>query len=116
MRTSYSTAASRAIATGQKKARAEIGIICLNDGCEKKVSSVSGQDDRMLGPGGNLCRPVSAIVTDMRISYRSFVAACALMMALSVPASAQTEDSSWNAEVSVGWDIGLSGDFLAAAI
>jgi hypothetical protein len=32
------------------------------------------------------------------------------------PASAQTEDSSWNAEVSLGWDISLTGDFLAAAI
>lgn len=31
-------------------------------------------------------------------------------------ASAQTEDSSWNAEVSLGWDIALTGDFLAAAI
>ena len=28
----------------------------------------------------------------------------------------QTSQSSWNAEVAVGWDIGLSGDFLAAGI
>ena len=52
----------------------------------------------------------------MRISYRLLVAAFALVMALSAPVSAQTAESSWNAEVSVGWDIGLSGDFLAAAI
>jgi hypothetical protein len=32
------------------------------------------------------------------------------------PATAQTEESSWNAEVSLGWDIALSGDFLAAAV
>jgi hypothetical protein len=31
-------------------------------------------------------------------------------------AGAQTPQSPWSAEVSVGWDIGLSGDFLAAGI
>ena len=31
-------------------------------------------------------------------------------------AGAQTPQSPWNAEVSVGWDIGLSGDFLSAGI
>ena len=31
-------------------------------------------------------------------------------------ASAQTSQSSWNAEVSVGWDVNVSGAFLAAGI
>lgn len=31
-------------------------------------------------------------------------------------AQAQTSDSRWNAEASIGWDIGLSGDFLSAGI
>ena len=29
---------------------------------------------------------------------------------------AQTADSRWNAEMSIGWDIGLAGDFLSAGI
>jgi hypothetical protein len=44
------------------------------------------------------------------------VAAFALVACVAAPAAAQTEDSSWNAEVSLGWDISLSGDFLAASI
>ena len=32
------------------------------------------------------------------------------------PASAQTAQSSWNGEVSVGWDVNVSGAFLAAGI
>lgn len=53
----------------------------------------------------------------MRISYRFVISAFfAIVIGVSVPASAQTEESSWNAEASIGWDIGLSGDFLAAAI
>jgi hypothetical protein len=35
---------------------------------------------------------------------------------MTADADAQISQSSWNAEVSVGWDIGLSGDFLAAGI
>jgi hypothetical protein len=35
---------------------------------------------------------------------------------LTADAVAQTPPSPWNAEVSVGWDIGLSGDFLSAGI
>jgi hypothetical protein len=35
---------------------------------------------------------------------------------MTVDAGAQTSQSPWNAEMSVGWDIGLSGDFLAAGI
>ena len=31
-------------------------------------------------------------------------------------AKAQPSQSPWSAEVSVGWDVGLSGDFLAAGI
>jgi hypothetical protein len=42
----------------------------------------------------------------------------ALVTCLFLPASAraQTGDSRWNVEASVGWDIGLSGDFLSAGI
>jgi hypothetical protein len=49
---------------------------------------------------------------------------CSWMVALSfcvsslltADAVAQTPPSPWNAEVSVGWNIGLSGDFLSAGI
>jgi hypothetical protein len=40
---------------------------------------------------------------------------CAFLVTGGV-ASAQTADSSWNVEGGVGWDISLSGDFLAAGI
>lgn len=48
----------------------------------------------------------------------NWIAAFVLCMPLFVTseASAQTSESRWNGEVSVGWDIGLSGDFLAAGI
>lgn len=35
---------------------------------------------------------------------------------IATEAAAQPSQSPWSAEVSVGWDIGLSGDFLAAGI
>jgi hypothetical protein len=38
------------------------------------------------------------------------------VLGISTAASAQTDDSSWNVEGAIGWDIGLSGDFLAASI
>jgi hypothetical protein len=46
---------------------------------------------------------------------------CCLLLVLlcgfmPAPARAQTDDNQWNLEATVGWDIGLSGDFLAAAI
>jgi hypothetical protein len=51
-----------------------------------------------------------------RVRMSVIVAACAAIVGVAVPAAAQPADSSWNAEVSLGWDISLSGDFLAASI
>jgi long-subunit fatty acid transport protein len=55
-----------------------------------------------------------------RIVKSSLVWIVALGMSASLftasPASAQAPDSRWNAEASVGWDINLSGDLLAAGI
>jgi len=50
--------------------------------------------------------------------FRGCARSVMLLMALAVaaPAAAQTDDSSWNVEGAIGWDIGLSGDFLAASI
>ena len=39
-----------------------------------------------------------------------------LVFFMAADAGAQTPQSPWSAEVGVGWDIGLSGDFLAAGI
>ena len=51
-------------------------------------------------------------------SSLNLVAAFALCISslIAADASAQTSQSPWSAEVSVGWDIGLSGDFLSAGI
>ena len=50
-------------------------------------------------------------------SYLPVVALAASTVLCSPVASfAQDAESRWNAEVSVGWDIGLSGDFLSAGI
>jgi hypothetical protein len=48
----------------------------------------------------------------------SFIAALVLFSSsfIATNAGAQTPESRWSAEVAVGWDIGLSGDFLAAGI
>ena len=51
-----------------------------------------------------------------RTGWMSVAAAIVMATCVAVPVAAQTEDSSWNAEVSVGWDLSLSGDFLAASI
>jgi hypothetical protein len=40
----------------------------------------------------------------------------AVTLGVAAPVAAQTNDSSWNVEGAIGWDIGLSGDFLAASI
>jgi hypothetical protein len=48
----------------------------------------------------------------VRIAVVIAVASLALVRG----AAAQAGDSSWNAEAAVGWDIGLSGDFLSAGI
>lgn len=49
---------------------------------------------------------------------RQWIVAAGLVtgLGLATPVAAQTDDSSWNVEGSIGWDIGLSGDFLAASI
>jgi hypothetical protein len=56
----------------------------------------------------------------MRITHsRGWVPALALLSVFVIttaPASGQTSQSSWNAEVSVGWDVNVSGAFLAAGI
>ncbi len=50
-------------------------------------------------------------------SYLPVVALAASTVLCSPGAAfAQAAESRWNAEVSVGWDIGLSGDFLSAGI
>ncbi len=53
----------------------------------------------------------------MKCSFRS-IAALALCTSsfLAADAGAQTPQSPWSAEASLGWDIGLSGDFLSAGI
>ncbi len=50
--------------------------------------------------------------------FTTYARSVMLLLALGIasPAAAQTEDSSWNVEGAIGWDIGLSGDFLAASI
>jgi hypothetical protein len=42
------------------------------------------------------------------------LALCIWLVSSSNAAGRTTAESSWNAEVSVGWDVDLSGDFLSA--
>jgi Outer membrane protein beta-barrel domain len=55
-------------------------------------------------------------MTDTARLIRVIVIVAVTSSALVPGAAAQTADSSWSAEASVGWDIGLSGDFLSAGI
>ena len=46
----------------------------------------------------------------------TYVACCLFVLGLMMATPALAQDSKWNIEGSVGWDVGLSGDFLAAGI
>jgi len=46
----------------------------------------------------------------------TYVACCLFALGLMMATPAHAQESKWNIEGSVGWDIGLSGDFLAAGI
>lgn len=50
------------------------------------------------------------------MSTNVFRALAALCLCFAVATPARAQDSKWNIEGSIGWDIGLSGDFLAAGI
>jgi hypothetical protein len=52
----------------------------------------------------------------VRGRYWTAAAAIVVWLAAAPSALAQTNDSSWNAEASVGFDVSLSGDFLTGAI
>ena len=57
---------------------------------------------------------MTALIRSTVVQLSVFVL-CAWLVTAGV-ASAQTNESSWNVEGGVGWDISLSGDFLSAGI